>query len=75
MEVNLKIKDGELVEVLNALLNEHKEMKEYFKENISKESRIGMTSSEEIKEIYNNILYQAKEQGVLNGLNVLNVLK
>ncbi len=75
MEINLKIKDGELVEVLNALLSEHKEMKEYFKENISEESRIGMTSPEEIKEIYNNILYQAKEQGVLNGLNVLNVLK
>lgn len=75
MEVNLKIKDGELVEVLNVLLSEHKEMKEYFKENVSEESRIGMTSPEEIKEIYNNILYQAKEQGVLNGLNVLNVLK
>lgn len=71
MEVNLKIKDGELVEVLNALLSEHKEMKEYFKENISEELRVGMTSPEEIKEIYNNILYQAKEQGVLNGLNVL----
>lgn len=71
MEINIKIKDGELVEILNALLSEHKEMKEYFEENISEESRIGMTSPEEIKEIYNNILYQAKEQEVLSGLDIL----
>lgn len=71
MEINIKIKDGELVEVLNALLSEHNEMKEYFGENTSEESRVGMTSPEEIKDIYNNILYQAKEQEVLSGLDIL----
>ncbi|MCY6484230.1 hypothetical protein OW763_07655 [Clostridium aestuarii] len=71
MEINIKIQDGELLEVLKALLSDNRQAKMYFEENTNEESRIGMTSPEEVKEVYNNILTQAKQQGILSGLDLI----
>ncbi|KYH30232.1 hypothetical protein CPAL_01200 [Clostridium thermopalmarium DSM 5974] len=74
---NMKIElaDSELIIVLRTLINEHMEAKRYYEDYTAEEDRVGITSPEEIEQIYNSILKQAQEQGKFTNLSPIGIEK
>ncbi|WP_261827501.1 hypothetical protein [Inconstantimicrobium mannanitabidum] len=69
--MDIKFNEMEIIKILEAIRSELIFSKRYYKENESEEDRIGVTSPEEWAEIYNNILKQSQEKGILTMLDLV----
>lgn len=71
IKVDIKFNEMEIIKILEAIRSELIFSKRYYKENESEEDRIGVTSPQEWSEIYNNILKQSQEKGILTMLDLV----
>lgn len=69
--MKLELDDMKVITILEALRSEYITAKDYYEEFKTEEQRIGVTSPEEIEQIYNDILSQAQEQGELKNLKLM----
>jgi hypothetical protein len=71
MNISLSLTDGTALEVLNALHQKYITAKVYFAQYPNEEDTIGMTTPEELKEIYNDLLKQMKDYGLFTTLEFI----
>jgi len=71
MNISLGLTDGAALEVLNALHQKYITAKVYFAQCLNEEDTIGMTTPEELKEIYNDLLKQMKDFGLFTTLEFI----
>lgn len=62
MDINLKVSNGEIIDILKILHNEYIATKTYFIEHTNQQDREGITSPDELRHIYNKILKQTQLQ-------------
>lgn len=60
--MKIQLNEEQILNILKVIRSERSEAKTYYMEHTTEEERIGITSPEEWKEIYNTILNQAQEQ-------------
>lgn len=66
--MEFKLHEKETINILRVLISEYSNAKTYFNQCVKKEDLEGVTSPEEIKNVYNKILKQAQDQGSLRYL-------
>lgn len=69
--MKFELNNGKIINVLQALKNEYVQAKNYYSEHINIEDRIGVTSPEELKETYNEMLRQAHKEGIFTALSLI----
>jgi hypothetical protein len=69
--LNLEITEEEALRILTALLEKYMNSKLYFSECENEEDTIGMTTPEELKATYNNLLKQIRDKGLIMSLDFL----
>lgn len=69
--MDIKLDELEIIKILESIRSELIFSKRYYKENESEEERIGVTSPEEWSELYNNVLEQSQENGILTMLDLV----
>ncbi|KEI06854.1 hypothetical protein IRP63_06385 [Clostridium botulinum] len=72
MYMKFELDDIKIVNVLKAVKNEYSNSRTYYKQHIKAEERIGVSNPSELKELYNKLLEQAKQQGQFIKLNFIN---
>lgn len=70
--MDIKINEDHMLTILKALYGEFISTKQYFDNHKNSTKIIGIISSKEYKDIYNNILKQSHELGELLELNLIN---
>ncbi|SHI93199.1 hypothetical protein SAMN02745163_01047 [Clostridium cavendishii DSM 21758] len=60
--MKIELNNEETLNILHALRSEFMSVKLYFEENQNEQERIGVTTPEEIRDTYNTILKQTKEE-------------
>ena len=71
MDLNIKITDNDAIEVLTAIHEKYLSNKSFYKKYTDEIDRTGITSPEEIKIVYNNILDQLQQQGSFKSLKLI----
>lgn len=61
--MNIELTDKDVLCILDSVHGKYIGTKLYFKEHTDEIDKIGMTTPEELKELYNNLLEQAHSQG------------
>lgn len=69
--MNINLEESQILNVLTAIRSEFINSKVYYNDNTKEENRIGITSPEEWKEIYNAILKQAHKEEKLSMLEII----
>jgi hypothetical protein len=67
--VNIILNEDQGLQILTALHEKYINTKVYFNENTEEEDRIGMTTPEELKNTFNNVLDQIHHNGLLTILD------
>jgi hypothetical protein len=61
--MKIELDDKDILYVLDSIHGKYISTKLYFKEHTDKIDKIGMTTPEELKDLYNNFLEQVHAQG------------
>ncbi|KEZ88924.1 hypothetical protein IO99_01845 [Clostridium sulfidigenes] len=61
--MKIELDDKNILYVLDSIHGKYISTKLYFKENTNEIDKIGMTTPEELKDLYNNLLEQVHAQG------------
>jgi hypothetical protein len=69
--MNINLKEGEALVVLTSLLEKYMNAKAYFAECKKEEDTIGMTTPDELKDTYNNLLKQMQDADLFAYLELL----
>lgn len=69
--MKLNLQKEEVLDILKAIRSEKAAAKEYYHEHKDEEKRVGVTSPEEWKNIYNSIISQAHKEDELTMIELM----